>query len=501
MRVSKKKIIFVTSAFLSVLGFLYYVINFDQAPGVKRLSSAQPSEIGSVDSGVTAGLGGQPQPVSVSVAEKYSSEPVARQVSIAVSEYDNSEETFSAGAAAAEFSGTDIDVSVPQGALGKKQKLTFKYLSDHDISIKTTDKKIIGAVKCGPDGTKFDKPIEITMRLYETFVPGTPVAVGLYQPATGNVLPQGIKTSVNIDGRSITFAVNHFSTYVAIMNLVSKGAPIGNGVEIPMPDLATGAFSHSYPITVVPARKSMQPAFALTYRSGAGNSILGMGFDINPGYIMRSTKNGRPAYDDTDTFYFLSDSGATELVFLAADSGVRVYQAKIESSFTKFYKNTDDTWRVIDKAGNQSFYGQSTYSKETGSGGTFKWHVTRSQDTNGNYMDYIYFKDQGKSYLEKVEYAGHINDSSAGPANRVEFIYESRDDQMSSYISGSKIVTAKRLAQITVSTDKVDSTQNPVWTYDLEYEYSAKTKRSLLKSVEQCGSDDVCLPKQEFGYQ
>lgn len=396
----------------------------------------------------------------------------------------------------------DFKVAVQKGSLKQKKDLSFKLLSAASIKLfDVKDRKVLGAVDCGPDGTTFEKPIKITMPLVATLVPGTPVEIGLLNPKTNNIDIQSIKSSINADGRSITFAVNHFSTYVALQNLVSKGAPIGGGVEIPMPDLATGAFSHAYPITVVPGRKSMQPSLVVRYKSGNGNSHLGVGFDMNPGFIARSTKNGVPAYNDNDTFIFINDGGATELVFLAnGENGEKVYQAKIESAFSKFYKTANDDWRIIDKSGNLTYFGQSTNSKELGNGGTFKWFLTKVQDTNGNYMDYSYILDQGKSYLDKIDYTAHISNASVGPANRLEFIYETRTDIRSSYISGSKITSAKKLKTITVSTDKIPTDQNPVWEYTFDYTTSPKTKRTLLQKITQCGKTE-CLPAQEFRYQ
>jgi hypothetical protein len=263
------------------------------------------------------------------------------------------------------------------------------------------------------------------------------------------------------------------------------------GVKIPLPDLLTGAFSSSIPIAVPPGRKGMQPALGLNYRSSNPNSWVGLGFSLNPGYITRSTRLGPPSYVDTqDTFYFVTDAGTTELVHLTDN----LFQAKVESSFAKFFKEGSDSWRVVGKDGSKLYFGQSPQSKEGSAHGTFSWYITRAVDTNGNYIEYKYDKDQGKAYLSRIDYTG--NENGLSPRNSVEFLLEGRDDIVSSYISTAKIVTAKRLREIVVNANS-----ELTWRYVLEYGKSDDTNRSLLTSFTQKGSDNKNLPVQKFTYQ
>jgi hypothetical protein len=273
--------------------------------------------------------------------------------------------------------------------------------------------------------------------------------------------------------------------------MVSQGSPIGSGVEIPLPDMFTGAFSHSIPISVPPGRKEMQPKLQLTYRSSNPNSWVGMGFSLNPGYIVRSTKLGLPSYnDEQDRFYFVTDAGSVEMLHLIDN----LYQAKIESNFTKFFKD-GDAWRVVQKDGMVLKFGQTDSSREVSNKGTFSWYVTEVADTNGNYVEYGYVKDKGKVYLSYIDYTGNKNVGLSGE-NRIEFYLEGRSDISSSYISGSEVATEKRLAEIEAKQDG-----DLVWRYKLNYGYSPDTGRSLLKSVIQYSPDGKSFPAQEFSYQ
>jgi len=392
-----------------------------------------------------------------------------------------------------------VKLIIPPGALDVSTEITIlspveQYL-EHAVP---QDQTMICAAKFEPAGLEFndnipdDKKVEVFYTLPQAEVPNTAVEIVLYNSANDEILSTVQNSTVAIDGYTVNFNIDHFSTYAALKGMFSQGgAPIGSGVDIPLPDMFTGAFSHSIPLTIPPGRKKMQPNLALTYRSSNPNSWLGVGFSLNPGQITRSTRLGPPSYnDEQDTFYFISEAGSTELVHLADN----LYQAKIESGFTKFFKEAD-SWRVVEKNGMILHFGQTPNSKETSDQGTFSWKLSKALDTNGNFVEYNYTKDQGKSYLDYIDYTGNENIAISAP-NRIEFNLESREDISSSYISGSKVSIAKRLSEI-----QVKQNGELVWRYQLDYAYSPDTERSLLQSVTQYGADGSALPTQEFTYQ
>jgi len=387
-----------------------------------------------------------------------------------------------------------VKVVIPQGALTTPTRIRISRVNNDSLKDATPGgRTLLSAVECKPYGLIFNqsKPVELIYSLDQAVVPGTAVELGLYDSVQDKIISTGQITTVPVDGYTVSFALVHFSTYAALEYLTPQSTPIGSGVKIPLPDLLTGAFSHAIPITVPPGRKGMQPAIGLSYRSSNSNSWVGLGFSLNPGYIVRSTRLGPPTYNDAqDTFYFVTDAGTTELVNLIDN----LYQAKVESSFTKFFKEADDTWRAVGKDGSTLRFGQVSEAKETSASGTFSWYLTKAVDTNGNYIEYQYVKDQAKSYLWRINYTG--NEMGVSPANTVEFSLESRNDITSSYISTSKITTAKRLKEI-----EVRQGYDLVWSYELGYNYSPDTNRSLLKSIVQKGSDGKSLPAQTLSYQ
>ncbi|MDD5540426.1 MAG: SpvB/TcaC N-terminal domain-containing protein [Candidatus Marinimicrobia bacterium] len=386
-----------------------------------------------------------------------------------------------------------VRLIVPAGSLSSARGIQIIPIDNKVIQEAVPSQQLLlNVVECKPYGLVFSIPAQLIYQLDQAGIPGTPVELGLYDSVQQKINPTGKKSVISADGYSVTFPVDHFSTYAALMNLVSQGEPIGGGVKIPLPDLLTGAFSHSFPITVPPGRKGMQPSISLVYRSSNANSWLGVGFDLKPGQIVRSTRLGVPAYDDTkDTFYLITDAGTTELVHLVDN----LYQAKVESSFTRFYKEADGSWKALGKDGSVLRFGETDESREAGWRGIFSWYLTKAVDVNGNDVKYDYSKNSGKTYLMRVTYTGNENAGVVGK-NTVDFILEDRADHIFSYISGTKIETAKRLKEI-----QAKCHGDLVWRYVIEYGKSNDTDRSQATSFRQCAGDGICFPSQIFEYQ
>jgi len=382
---------------------------------------------------------------------------------------------------------------IPNGALLEPTPINIIPLDISKIENQSPENySFLIAIQCDPPGLVFQKPVELIFKLDKPEVPGTLVRLGRRSETDTEFIPLGRTSPVAQDGVTLNFILVTFSSYAGLSSMISQGAPIGAGVQVPLPDMLTGAFGHSIPITLPPGRKNMQPNLSLQYRSSNPNSWVGFGWSLNPGYIIRSTKLGPALYDDIkDTFIFVTDSGSSELVHLIDN----LYQAKIESNFAKFYKETDDSWKVIQKDGAILLFGQNADSKETSPSGTFLWNLTKITDNNKNYIELSYIKDGEKSYLSQIYYTGNET-TRALPLNTVEFTTEDRTDIFSNYISTSKVTTAKRLNNI-----QVKQQGSLVWEYELQYEYSGNTKRSLLRSITQKAADGAAYPAKTFTYQ
>jgi hypothetical protein len=266
-------------------------------------------------------------------------------------------------------------------------------------------------------------------------------------------------------------------------------------------DLATGAATLSIPITIPPGRKNMQPNIALSYSSNNSNGVCGVGWAIPTNVIQRSTKQGVPKYNDSDTFMFISSGANAELVEISEGQ----YRAKIESAFMK-YVFDGASWTVYDKSGTKYFFGGTAASRQENDGKVYAWYLDRVEDVHGNYITYKYsalgevgdYLTECQIYLTEIEYTG-FSGSGADPLasdKKILFNYEDREDKAYSYRSGWKIASKKRLKAIDVLLNNAR-----VWLYAPSYEYSEDTGRSLLKSIVVEDAAGEKLPAKTFGYQ
>jgi hypothetical protein len=272
------------------------------------------------------------------------------------------------------------------------------------------------------------------------------------------------------------------------------------------PDLFTGRATTSVPIAVPPGRKGMQPSLGLSYSSSGRNGWVGAGWGLDLGYIERSTKKGVPRYDSSDTYTFMFQGVASDLVRIPDGT----YRAKDEGLFLRVESLGAAGWEIRDKSGTRYLLGQTAASQVESGSQVFRWGLDRVVDLNGNSLTITYTKDQGQLYPAQIRYTAH-EPTGLAPANQVDFTLEARPDVETSLRSGFPITTAKRLAAIeartTVAADgtpAVGGTGTLVLArrYQLAYTLSPSTGRSLLTSVTQLGTDGTTsLPPVTFSYQ
>jgi Salmonella virulence plasmid 65kDa B protein len=167
----------------------------------------------------------------------------------------------------------------------------------------------------------------------------------------------------------------------------------------------SGAYETTLPIEV-PAFHGLEPAVALSYSSGRGNDIAGVGWKLHAtSYVVRSGfRGGAPAYDGTDVFVF----DGMELVACAAGSvspsctSGGTHSTKVES-YQRIQKEGAN-WYVWSKDGTRSTYEPQAFSH---SKGTYRWALAKRTDTHGNKVTYRYWcYAEEECYLERISY-GH----------------------------------------------------------------------------------------------
>lgn len=227
-----------------------------------------------------------------------------------------------------------------------------------------------------------------------------------------------------------------------------KGKTKSNSIEIPSISLpkgggalkgidekfqvnaANGTASFSIPIPFSAARGA-SPSISLSYNSGAGNGVFGLGWNLGLASIKRKTDKKLPEYLDgmeSDTFLF---SEAEDLVpeyskkndgsFLLDSNGdyiihetisvdglfqIRFYIPRIEGLFARIERWTEISagtikWRVITKDNVTTLFGwtnNSVICDPENDKKIFEWLPEFIFDDKGNCSHYIYKKEDATGF-------------------------------------------------------------------------------------------------------
>lgn len=192
-----------------------------------------------------------------------------------------------------------------------------------------------------------------------------------------------------------------------------------------------GTASFSIPLPVSPARGAA-PVLNLSYNSGGGNSIFGLGWNLGLPSIKRKTDKGLPQYDDagnSDTFLF---SEAEDLVpefkkklvggfetdaltgdyvihETSSDDGkfiIRRYRPRIEGLFARIERWTENStgiikWRVITRDNLTTFFGwtdNAVIANPANAAQIYEWLPQFVFDDKGNFAHYFYKAEDNKGF-------------------------------------------------------------------------------------------------------
>jgi RHS repeat-associated protein len=243
-------------------------------------------------------------------------------------------------------------------------------------------------------------------------------------------------------------------------------------------DPFTGSFSQSIPI-VVPPFHGIEPKLALTYNSAAGNDIAGVGVRL-AGYarIVRAAPGfGTPRFDSSDVFYLdgqelvLCKAGSVSPSCTNPDGSASgaYYSTKIESYLRIKFDSSANEWSVWTRDGIRTTLSVPYYIAKP-----VVWTVSKVSDLHGNVVQY---GTRRPAFLpDQITYNG----------TTITFTYENRPDAIPPQggLAAESIWMDQRLKSIEV---RVGATLQRA--YVLTYVTSGYTGRSLLKSVQQFGTD------------
>ena len=261
-----------------------------------------------------------------------------------------------------------------------------------------------------------------------------------------------------------------------------------------IPDLNMGLLKYTVPVEIPSGYNGLQPSIELSYNSGAGNSILGIGWSLGLASITRMTARGLPLYEHKDLF---AANGGEELVYVGLLGGQRVYRNRFEKEFVRYrWANSGDSgqegyWIADYPDGRVGYFGADSQgalkeaARTPGANGTYQYHLVELVDTLGNRVVYDYEEDGNYSLISMISYA--FNQSSL-PRYRIRFGYESRPDKISDGKSGVERRLRKRLTEILITSNGVQRMR-----HHLAYDSNAteQGRISLLQGVTRYGTDNV----------
>ena len=307
---------------------------------------------------------------------------------------------------------------------------------------------------------------------------------------------------------------------VAIALCILSGGAYGQ-LTVPEVSIPSGAAVYSYPITVPPG--ALAPNLTLRYNSQRKLSWVGMGWDLDVGYIQRSTKWGvdynNNGEDPTKPAFIASINGSTSELVRKSDwdsVGLTCFSAKTEGDSTKYCRTVNQGWEVTTVDGATYYFGRTFDSQVTffppasptgPSAVVFKWCLDRVQDPNGNYMTVSYSKPMYEMYLTRINY----NFKDGSPANWIVFnssYMPSLEDEAPQYAANYEFAILKKLTSIEIygldSSGAGALSKSYALTYNTYCPEGAACFYhfpSLLLSVTEQAGDGTTLPPVTFTYQ
>jgi RHS repeat-associated protein len=220
-------------------------------------------------------------------------------------------------------------------------------------------------------------------------------------------------------------------------------------------DQNMGLMSSSVPIDLPHGFPNMTPQLQLSYSSGGGMSVVGMGWSLGTPAIERMTARGLPKYATEDEF-----SGDTGELVRVVNADPAVYRARFEGGFVRYTWRDRGTgaggyWTAEYPDGRVGYFGADSSGTvvpsarvTTPSGGVFKYHLVEMVDVDDHEIRYAYTKTAAGFVLPQS--IGWVHNPDGTPHHDVTFTYENRDDLLSDCKPGFNMVLDKRLKSLTV---------------------------------------------------
>lgn len=256
----------------------------------------------------------------------------------------------------------------------------------------------------------------------------------------------------------------------------------------------------SFPVNIKAPQgySGMTPSLSLSYSSGGGGSVIGMGWSMGAPVIERATVRGLPRYTQEDEF----NAGGALVRIPGTDWPV--YRSRFEGGFTRYtwHEPGDGSggWWLAEYAdGRRGYFGADMdgalvpSARVGGAQGTFRYHLVDMVDRYDHKIRYTYRLEGSVTLLSHV---GWVYNNGA-PEYELRLDYEAREDALSDCKPGFEERLESRLAAINVFAHATR-----IRRYELDYEpYEVSGGFTRLAGVTMLGLDDTPFPvRHTFAY-
>ncbi|MEP6513344.1 MAG: SpvB/TcaC N-terminal domain-containing protein, partial [Parafilimonas sp.] len=231
-------------------------------------------------------------------------------------------------------------------------------------------------------------------------------------------------------------SLQSFAINIPKIELPKGGGALKNIDEKFQVNAANGTAAFSVPLPFSKTRNEFTPGLALSYNSGSGNGIFGLGWNCDTSFIQRKTDKKLPKYNDADECDVFLFSGAEDLVpALKKDNGgdwindeftaasgefVKRYKPRIESSFIRIERITPAGskvfyWRITTPNNVVTIFGRSSFAQIPNPSDItkiFKWLPELSFDDRGNCFEYEYVQENFLNVAKALHEQNRFNNFS-----------------------------------------------------------------------------------------
>ena len=396
-----------------------------------------------------------------------------------------------------EFGGAALDL--PKGAVTEDTVITMRPLAAAQVA--PLDATMVNvtpggkAFRLGPHGTKFKKPIKLTLPYDASAIPdglnerdiytfyfdeekGKWQRIGRYGDAQSGKLASISEHFTDFVNATIATPDTPGATAYSPTRLKDlKFANPAAGIALIEPPSANnvGSARLRHDVELPPGRNGVEPSLSFQYDSEAKNGWLGMGWQLALSSIKVDTRFGVPRYGQQQQLYLLDGGMLTEVTNPSDPQGscsgdCQRFKRRVEGSFQRIERHGDSAatyhWVVTDQGGTKYVYGSQAESRlaDPAQGNIAEWLLESVTDTSGNSMTVHYFNDCGataggtcqwvQTYLDHVDYTTHTSDPGLAHYH-VKFKRDEgkREDVMVDARYGFETRTRYRLASLDVALD------------------------------------------------